>query len=712
MHTKFFRTKKALSQDNSLVFKHLYDPNQVHILEKIIDDIYNKCTPNIPDNLFNSICTLAAGEGYLSVLEWCHENGYPWNSMTCARAAENGHLNCLEYAHKNNCPVDLWVSFNAAGGGHLSCLKYLHNHGCDWNEYTCQNAAKYGHFDCLRYAHENGCKWNEKTCEKSAESGSIACLQYAHENNCPWNVLTMYAAAKFGRLECLIYCHKNNCEWNDEVCYYASANGHYSCVVYLCENDCPITYTRSINVAKNDKIKKYIEKKLNGTRLKYHNYDKLYYTHMNDQTILLQGPQGTRDFYPEEMAKRNWLFQQWSNVSKEFGYRQYDGPVLELASLYTRKGGDDVLNEMYAFTDREGTNVCLRPEMTPTVARMIMKLGNSELYPIRWFSIPQCWRFETTTRGRKREHYQWNVDIFGADKVKSEVEILTIIVAFFKKIGITPNDVTLKVSNRMIIQKVIEKMNVNPDMYERAFNIIDKIKKVTKEELYEMLTSELNITTENADTIYELTQVSDLSDLDKFLGKDDETTQEMLAIFNLAEVSGIKEWLTFDVSIMRGLSYYTGFVFEGFYKNTTLQRSICGGGRYDNLLQKYGNKEQVPVVGFGFGDVVTLEVLEELNKIPDLTSQLDYYVISYNNDLYNKALEVSAKLRAKGFSVMTHMKSDGKLRQAFGHADRQGAKYAVLIAPTEYANGQMVIKNLRSKEKDTTVGIDDFISNL
>lgn len=436
-------------------------------------------------------------------------------------------------------------------------------------------------------------------------------------------------------------------------------------------------------------------------------------TSSNGQEILLQGPAGTRDFYPQNMIKRNWLFGLWRDISKRYGFLEYDAPILEYANLYTRKGGDDILREMYSFVDREGTSVALRPEMTPSVARMVMAIYKGEISPIKWFSIPQCWRFETTTRGRKREHFQWNVDIFGAEKVKSEVEILSMIVKFFERVGLTENDVVIRISNRMILQTVLTKLNVDCNKIERTFTIIDKIKKISQEELFQMLESEIGLTRESCETIVRLMGTTNISQLGDFIDPTNETLGEMIKIFDLAETLEFSKWLQFDASIVRGLSYYTGMVFEGFFKNSTLQRSICGGGRYDNLLEKYGYSEKVPAVGFGFGDIVTLEVLAELGKLPDLKSTVDYCVVSYSEDLYSAAAKIADRLRNCNKTVTLYMKCDRKLRIAFSYADRIDSDFVILVAPNEFSENKMVLKNLRSTiEKEKTVGIDEYINSL
>jgi len=430
--------------------------------------------------------------------------------------------------------------------------------------------------------------------------------------------------------------------------------------------------------------------------------------------LTLQGPAGTRDFYPKDLAIRSWLFNDiWRNVCQLFGYSEYDAPILERSDLYKRKGGDDILKEMYIFTDKEEHEVCLRPEMTPSVARMVMSIYKSVLPPLKWYSIAQCWRFENISKGRKREHYQLNVDNFGAEPVKSEVEILCIMVEIFKKLGLTPDDVVLKISHRMILQKILIKLGVSFDHIERAFNIIDKIQKITREELYNLLETEIGLSTESIELVMKLVNITHIENLTEFLDEHDETLTEMHNIFQLAELANIMDWLQFDVSVVRGLSYYTGMIFEGFFRNLSWQRSICGGGRYDNLLEKYGYSERVPAVGFGCGDIVILEGLTELKRLPKINNSVDYCLISYADDLYGRALTIATELRKRAKSVTVYMKCDGRLRKAFNYADKIGAQIVILIAPNEIAENKIVVKNMRSDEnKMITIEISEYLRQL
>lgn len=444
--------------------------------------------------------------------------------------------------------------------------------------------------------------------------------------------------------------------------------------------------------------------------------------------ISLDPVSGTRDFYPGDMNTRNWLFDIWTKVSRQFGFSQYDAPVLENQGLYTRKGGDDITKEMYAF-ELDGAKLALRPEMTPSLARMVMNKFSSEITPFKWFSLPQCWRYETTTRGRKREHYQWNADILGGERIKSEVEILLMVISFFKSVKLTPTDVVLRISNRMILQKVLDSLDIVggvgkdigccprrglADKFERACNIIDKIAKVTPEDFSKMLIDEIGLTQEGVDTIVKFSKITNLADLDSIIGIDDPALKEMKEIFAILDATGNSEWITFDASIVRGLSYYTGMVFEGFSKTTALKRSICGGGRYDELLTTYGYPKPVPACGFGFGDVVITEVLGELKLLPESASKIDYVVIPFNDSLYGVAVQVSQQVRERGFIVDTCMKT-GKLSTLYNYADRIGGAYVILIAPDEWKDGKVVVKNLRetdSAKKQFIITVSELLTGF
>ena len=288
---------------------------------------------------------------------------------------------------------------------------------------------------------------------------------------------------------------------------------------------------------------------------------------MEKNNITLYPPSGTRDFKPEDLRKREWIFDKWKRTSLLYGFEPYDSSVVEHANLYTRKGGDDILKEMFTLSVGD-VDLVLRPEMTPTLARMMMvELPRSPYTPLRWFTErAQCWRYETTSLGRKREHYQWNADIFKADGIEYELELFQMIIHLLKDVGITSNDLIIKVSNRMIFQKILTTLGVEMDLFQKTCNIIDRIKKLSDIDFETSLIEEIGLTLDKVNIIRKLVMITNIDELKEFLPADDDTIIELNTLFDLAKQIGIGEWLTFDVSIVRGLSYYTGTVFEGFFK--------------------------------------------------------------------------------------------------------------------------------------------------
>lgn len=433
---------------------------------------------------------------------------------------------------------------------------------------------------------------------------------------------------------------------------------------------------------------------------------------------------GTRDFYPDQFRIRQWLFNKWTETSERFGFNGYDGPILEKTNLYTRKGGDDIINEMYCVTHQTNPNnpseikddICVRPEMTPTMVRMAKEIINVSTLPLRWYSIAQCWRYETTTKGRKREHYQWNNDIMSGEKIPSIIEILSMIIYFFNSIGLTSNDIVINISNRMIIQEILSDMNIDADKHEKAFNIIDKIKKVTSDEISQMLINEIGLNSQDVSLILKLVAVKNVNELSTII-KSDNAINELRTVLDALTLIGYQDWIQFDASIVRGLSYYTGIVFEAVSRNTDLKRSICGGGQYDNLFITYGYNKPVNTIGFGFGDVVILEILRELNKLPVLICNIDYCIVCYNYELYITSLKYATILRNKGFVVNQYMKTTKKIKNGFDYANKIGAKYVILFCPEEFANDMIRIKNLTlnlgivNKSNGDLVKIDEFFKD-
>mmetsp|Transcript_28136 Transcript_28136/g.52813 ORF Transcript_28136/g.52813 Transcript_28136/m.52813 type:complete len:541 (-) Transcript_28136:64-1686(-) len=427
----------------------------------------------------------------------------------------------------------------------------------------------------------------------------------------------------------------------------------------------------------------------------------------------LDGPSGTRDFYPPEMRVQNWLFDNFRETARRFGFQEYDAPILENVELYERKAGEEIVDQMYNFKDKEGYHVTLRPEMTPTLARLVLGKTNLQTgevrltLPLKWFSIPQCWRFETTQRGRKREHYQWNMDIVGVDHINAELELLAAAVFFFQRLGIGPDIVGIKVNSRAVLEAVLAKHGIEKgqkdedggDIFAKACVIIDKLDKIGGPAVTEDL-AKIGVTSDSAAEILKALEAPSIEELATQVGGNSAAVEQVKRLFELAEEYGISEYLIFDASVVRGLAYYTGVVWEAFDRRGEL-RAIMGGGRYDRLLELYGGEKcQIPCVGFGFGDCVIMELLKECGKLPDFSlSGVDYVVCAFNPDLYGAACNISWKLRMNGATVDLMPTPRKKVAASFNYADQAGAKRMVFVAPDEISKGVVRIKDLRTKNK-------------
>ena len=416
---------------------------------------------------------------------------------------------------------------------------------------------------------------------------------------------------------------------------------------------------------------------------------------------MTQGVRGTRDFYPEDMRIRNWLFDNFQSAARSHGFEEYDSPVLEHEELYTRKQGEEITQQLYNFEDKGGRSVALRPEMTPSLARMVMARAGALPTPIKWFSIPQCWRYERTQRGRGREHYQWNVDIWGSDAIQADAELLSVLVSFFEGVGLNADDLVIRISSRKVLEEVLGSLGISGDAFAATCIIVDKMDKLPAEAVEQQL-SEQGLNSDAIAVIQSTLGLSDLDSLASALGEDSEAVTELASLFDLVDAYGIADWIAFDASVVRGLAYYTGPVFEAHDRAGKL-RAICGGGRYDRLLSSLGGND-MPATGFGFGDMVIMELLNEKGLVPDLPSGNQDIVIAIDEDLRSAAMSVATKLRASG-RLVDLVLEDKRMKWAFRHAERTGAQRLVMVMPDEWAAGNVRIKELESgEESDVAVG--------
>ena len=410
---------------------------------------------------------------------------------------------------------------------------------------------------------------------------------------------------------------------------------------------------------------------------------------------MTQGVRGTRDFYPEDMRLRNWLFDNFIAASLLHGFEEYDAPVLEHEDLYTRKQGEEITQQLYNFQDKGDRKVALRPEMTPSLARMVMARAGSLPMPIKWFSIPQCWRYERTQRGRGREHYQWNVDIWGTTELSADAELISVMVTFFEEIGLSSDDVVISISNRKVLEEVLGSLGVEGDLFAKTCIVVDKMEKLPPDVIEKQL-SDLGHSSEVITKIQTVLGIKDMKNLKSSLDKSSSAISELNTLFELIEAYGMSEWVQFDASVVRGLAYYTGSVFEAHDREGKF-RAICGGGRYDNLLSTLGGKD-LPATGFGFGDMVIMELLAEKGLIPELISGVDDIVLPLNQDLRDIAVRVAASLRLSDRTVDLVLE-DKKIKWAFKHAERVGAKRLVLLAPDEWSRKMIKVKDLETGEE-------------
>ncbi|GAX26234.1 histidyl-tRNA synthetase [Fistulifera solaris] len=437
--------------------------------------------------------------------------------------------------------------------------------------------------------------------------------------------------------------------------------------------------------------------------------------------IVFEPPSGTRDFYPPEMRLRSWLFQKFRDSAAAFGFVEYDAPVLEQTALYERKAGEEIVSQMYAFQDPEEHRVTLRPEMTPSLARLVLQRTNlstgecREALPLKWYSIPQCWRFETTQRGRKREHYQWNMDIVGVSHVHAELELLAAACHFFQSVHVGPDLVGIKINSRAVLESILAKHDITKsedsskeDLFAVTCVIIDKLDKIGDDAVTALLV-EKGIPEASCREILQALQMESLVALAEYVGADTPGLQDIQRLFLLAKDYGIADYLVFDASVVRGLAYYTGIVWEAFDRRGEL-RAIMGGGRYDRLLELYGGPacSQLSCVGFGFGDCVIMELLQECQLVPSFLqeNQVDYVVCAWDNEWYGAAAKIAAQLRTQlGAKVDLMPTPKKKVANSFKYADQKGAQRMVFVAPSEMEQNKVRIKDLRVKDAKTGEGV-------
>lgn len=431
--------------------------------------------------------------------------------------------------------------------------------------------------------------------------------------------------------------------------------------------------------------------------------------------MAFQAPKGTRDFYPADMAIRNWVMDAWRRVSLRNGFEEYDGPIFEELDLYRAKSGEGIVAELFHFRDRGDRELAIRPEMTPTLARMISAKAQSLPRPIKWFSVPRLCRAERPQRGRLREFFQWNVDIVGSDDVISDAECILVAIDFFREMGLTPADMVMKINDRALLSGLLLAKEITQDRHDAIFAVLDKRDKVSGEAFTEML-GKITSGDQELALLQAIGQSAGPEGLDQLqeVAGGNEAAEAQLArlrsLFEHLEIMGVSEYCRFDMGVVRGLAYYTGVVFEGFGQG--LGRAICGGGRYDNLLEVLGGP---PMSGIGFGtsDVVIVEVLNGLKKVPSqaaATQRVDCFVIDAEEALFPEVVKLTAALRKRGKSAEFSYRRQAMGKQ-FKQASAAGAAQAIIVGRELKESGMLTIKDLTSGQQ-SQLSYEEFLREV
>jgi len=398
---------------------------------------------------------------------------------------------------------------------------------------------------------------------------------------------------------------------------------------------------------------------------------------------------GTRDFYPEAMAFRTWLYEQVRRVSQSFGYREYEAPFLERLELYAAKSGDELVREQaYVFPDRGGDLIALRPELTPSLARMIAARGAGLPRPIRWWSFGPIWRYERPQKGRSREFFQWNIDLLGPESAEADAEIVAVAVALFRAVGLGPDRIRILVNNRRLAEAMYRRLGIGAAQLPAAFRLVDRRDKLSLAE-WNAFGRELGF------------DPAVLRGLETVL-RDEQgwrESDELTAFFAACEALGASEYVRFEPTIVRGLDYYTGTVFEARDADGRY-RAILGGGRYDDLVAVVGG-ERTPGVGFAMGDVTLGLMIQQQGTAPAAPPPPAQVLVCWPDEAARlDSLRAANALRADGLMVEWYPAAD-RLPRQLKYADRSGIPLAVIVGSREVERGEATIKDLRDGSQRT-----------
>ena len=421
---------------------------------------------------------------------------------------------------------------------------------------------------------------------------------------------------------------------------------------------------------------------------------------------------GTRDFYPPLMARRNWIIDGWKRVSQRNGFEEYDGPIFEHLQMYQIKSGDEIVEQLFSFQDRGGRDLAIRPEITPTLARMVNQQINALPRPIKWFSVPRLCRAERPQKGRLREFFQWNVDIIGEDRADADAEIIFTTLDYLRAVGLTAKDVRAKISSRRLLAAVLTSIGVPAERLEPIYAVLDKKPKLPAE-TFEALLAEQVPDKAQARKILDFMALDSVEDIGAVVEANETLSKaidELRGALGVLDAMGVGEYCAFDPGIVRGLAYYTGVVFE-VHDIAGELRAICGGGRYDNLLRDFGGPA-IAATGMGMGDCV-LEILLEQRGLLDAQvpkRAIEYFVAVADRQFVDAMYGVVAQIRSKGRSANFSYKQGGLSKQ-LKEAAGQNAEKCVILGQEYAQNHQLVVKNMAGGDQET-VALDRFLAQL
>ena len=424
---------------------------------------------------------------------------------------------------------------------------------------------------------------------------------------------------------------------------------------------------------------------------------------------------GTRDFYPEQMALRNCIVDGWKQASLRNGFVEYDGPIFEHLQMFQIKSGDEIAEQLFSLTDRGGRDLAIRPEITPTLARMVNQKINSLPRPIKWFSVPRLCRAERPQRGRLREFFQWNIDIIGIEDSRADAEVIFTTIDYLRSLGLTDKEIKVKISSRKLLAGFLKNIGIAEEKLQPLYTLLDKKIKLPVETFEELLSEQLS-NTEVADKVKAFMELKSFSDIEKIVKPNDEmeeAKEELELLVKWLKAMEVWNYCCFEPGIIRGLAYYTGIIFE-VHDIVGNLRAIGGGGRYDNLLKEFGGPP-LSGTGMGMGDCVLEILLEEKGLIDERvrTKQLNYFIIPLNPFPKTEecCFELMAKLRTMGYAVNFSYRTS-KLSKQLKLPDAQIAEKCIILGGEYEDDNQLVIKDMANRKQEPPVGKDEFFAKL